>query len=395
MATLTAVNAQCEVASITAPTATDNCAGTVVGTTTTIFPITSSTTVVWTFSDGTNTSTQNQIVNIITVDLVITDPPPACYSDTVDITQSYITAGSIGNGMLSYWSNSGATIPLTNPTAITTDGIYYIKSVNGNCFDIAAVAVIIKELPTASIYGETICYNTSGKVNFTGTPNAVVTYTIDGGTNQMVTLNNRGDAFVSTPSLATVTNYELVSVVYSTIPFCEQLLTGNTVINVVEPVTDFSYAVTNAFEGNSVVKVTLTNDNGSVSYQMDNETPQQSNVFNDVSSGKHTIRILDSYGCTNISKEISILGYPKFFTPNGDGYNDYWNIIGLENRTNVKLRVYDRYGKFIISIEKNGGMGWDGRFNGAPLPATDYWFTLEYQEDNQAKVFKSHFSLKR
>jgi len=52
--TLTAVTAECEVTSLTAPTAVDACEGTITGTTTTTFPIsTQGTTVVtWTFDDG-------------------------------------------------------------------------------------------------------------------------------------------------------------------------------------------------------------------------------------------------------------------------------------------------------------------------------------------------------
>jgi gliding motility-associated-like protein len=39
--------------------------------------------------------------------------------------------------------------------------------------------------------------------------------------------------------------------------------------------------------------------------------------------------------------------------------------------------------------------GWDGIFNGELMPSTDYWFKVEYTEDNTRKEFKSHFSLKR
>ncbi|WP_159780413.1 T9SS type B sorting domain-containing protein, partial [Flavobacterium sp. 9AF] len=41
------------------------------------------------------------------------------------------------------------------------------------------------------------------------------------------------------------------------------------------------------------------------------------------------------------------------------------------------------------------GTGWDGTFNSKDLPSTDYWFTVEYQENQQNKVFKAHFTLKR
>ncbi|NJM78616.1 MAG: T9SS type B sorting domain-containing protein [Flavobacterium sp.] len=93
-------------------------------------------------------------------------------------------------------------------------------------------------------------------------------------------------------------------------------------------------------------------------------------------------------------KEIEVIDYPKFFTPNGDGFNDTWNIFGLSSIPNTKIFIFDRYGKLIKQISP-AGLGWDGSFNGEQLPSTDYWFTVEYEENQQAKVFKAHFALKR
>jgi hypothetical protein len=86
LATLPTVTEQCSLASLPAPTATDNCAGTVTGTTTTTFPITASTTVVWTYTDGANTSTQNQAV-------IIVNSGCGCVSTT-----TYTIAGGWSNG---------------------------------------------------------------------------------------------------------------------------------------------------------------------------------------------------------------------------------------------------------------------------------------------------------
>jgi valyl-tRNA synthetase len=89
-----------------------------------------------------------------------------------------------------------------------------------------------------------------------------------------------------------------------------------------------------------------------------------------------------------------VIDYPKYFTPNGDGYNDYWNIIGLQNQPGAKLYIFDRYGKLIKQISTTG-QGWDGTLNTKQLPSTDYWFTIEFEEAGQQKVFRAHFSLIR
>ncbi|WP_447637662.1 RCC1 domain-containing protein [Flavobacterium microcysteis] len=396
IATLLTITGQCSVTSLVPPTATDNCIGIVTGTTTTTFPITASTTITWTYTDGANNSTQEQQVDIFPLNLVITNPQPVCKSDTVDITQSAITVGSTGNGILSYWEDADAILPLTNPDAVIISGIYYIKSMNGSCSDIKPVRVIIKELPIASVSGETICYKSSGTVTFTGTPNTVVTYTVDGGPNRTVSLGSSGNTNITTPFLLTDSTYQLVSVGYPTSPFCAQSASGSAIINIVVLATDFTHSVAGELTDNTSIIVTLTGSNNFILYQIDNKPPQDSNVFTNVEPGNHIITIIDTLGCTNISKVVSVIGYPKFFTPNSDGHNDYWRIIGVNgnNSKNVRLAIFDRYGK-LLKLSNDSDLSWDGTYNGASLPSDDYWFTLEYKEDKQRKVFKSHFSLKR
>jgi gliding motility-associated-like protein len=152
---------------------------------------------------------------------------------------------------------------------------------------------------------------------------------------------------------------------------------------------------TSAF-GNDDTSITINviGGNANYEYQLDNDGFGTSNVIRDVKPGTHNITVRDTNGCTDLSKEIYIIGYPKFFTPNGDGFNDTWNIMGLADQPNTKVYIYDRYGKLLKQILTTGN-GWDGTYNGAPLPANDYWFTVEYTEKGINKVFKSHFTLKR
>jgi valyl-tRNA synthetase len=128
-------------------------------------------------------------------------------------------------------------------------------------------------------------------------------------------------------------------------------------------------------------------------YSLDDGPLQDSNVFSPVSPGNHTIKVTDLNGCTDLEEDIFVIGYPHFFTPNGDGVNDTWNIIGLKD-PNTKIYIYDRYGKLVKQISPTG-TGWDGTYNGEVLPSTDYWFTIDYVENGGAKLFKAHFSMRR
>lgn len=120
---------------------------------------------------------------------------------------------------------------------------------------------------------------------------------------------------------------------------------------------------------------------------------QTSNVFNNVPSGIHDVFINDINGCGTVSKTISVIGVPKYFTPNGDGSNDYWNVKGINANfnTNSIIYIFDRYGKLLKQLIPTS-QGWDGTFNGAPLPSDDYWYTINLEDGREAK---GHFSLKR
>ena len=91
--------------------------------------------------------------------------------------------------------------------------------------------------------------------------------------------------------------------------------------------------------------------------------------------------------CINFVDELP---FPKFFTPNNDGYNDYWTIDFAYLAPNTEIKIFDRYGKFIKELNSN--TGWDGNYLGQQLPTSDYWFIVTRLN---GKEFRGHFSLKR
>jgi gliding motility-associated-like protein len=96
----------------------------------------------------------------------------------------------------------------------------------------------------------------------------------------------------------------------------------------------------------------------------------------------------------SFTQDLTVEGFPKFFTPNGDTVNDFWQFIQPKNTAPIiltSIRIFDRYGKFLKQISQNS-QGWDGNLGGRPLPSGDYWF-VAVDDDN--KEFKGHFTLKR
>lgn len=142
---------------------------------------------------------------------------------------------------------------------------------------------------------------------------------------------------------------------------------------------------------NTITVLLSGSSTGDYEYSLDGIHYQESNVFNGLQSGLYTVYINDRNGCGEVKETVFLLMYPKFFTPNGDGYNDFWKIQFSENEPHLRVQIFDRYGKFIKELGSNT-QGWDGTYLGKMLPSTDYWFTVTREN---AKVYKGHFSLKR
>jgi len=126
-------------------------------------------------------------------------------------------------------------------------------------------------------------------------------------------------------------------------------------------------------------------------YSVDGINYQDSPFFTGLGYGPYTVFVRDTFGCGLDSEEIYLLMYPKFFTPNGDGINDVWQIKGIRMEPNTMVEVYNRFGKLLSSFNGRDA-GWNGKLSDQQLPATDYWFVVKRQS---GKIYKGHFSLLR
>ncbi|MFL0354708.1 T9SS type B sorting domain-containing protein, partial [Xanthomarina sp. GH4-25] len=155
--------------------------------------------------------------------------------------------------------------------------------------------------------------------------------------------------------------------------------------------------VVDATENNTIT--VLVSGEGEYEYALYDQdglyaTYQTSNIFYNVYGGIYTVAVRDiKNDCGIVTYDVNVIGFPKFFTPNADGFNDTWNVKGISGlfQPNTMIRIFDRYGKLVKQLNPLG-TGWDGTFNGEPLPADDYWFSATLQDGRE---FKSHFTLKR
>ncbi|WP_115460942.1 lectin-like domain-containing protein [Winogradskyella aurantiaca] len=169
---------------------------------------------------------------------------------------------------------------------------------------------------------------------------------------------------------------------------------------IVNPIFELGISVSlvsEPFAENQTVEAMVTGGSGNYEYSLDGIVWQESNVFQGLTGcDELEIKAREITTCSNIaSAKFRVFDYPNFFTPNGDSNNDFWNIYCLQDQSNAIINIYDRYGKELTRIRPDGP-GWDGRYNGQPSPANDYWFKVSYSDPNgELKILASHFSLKR
>lgn len=90
--------------------------------------------------------------------------------------------------------------------------------------------------------------------------------------------------------------------------------------------------------------------------------------------GNYWVKVEDYNCCFNSdSVYVKVFNYffPTAFTPNGDGKNDVFKMIGIYRNINLKLYVYDRWGQMVFQSE-NMDEGWDGNYRGSKCPPGTY-----------------------
>ncbi len=122
-------------------------------------------------------------------------------------------------------------------------------------------------------------------------------------------------------------------------------------------------------------------------------------IPNPVSTPESTITyfllVADQYGCyyqdavllvvTTICDEPYIF-IPTGFTPNGDGRNDTFKVIG-NNLEEVYIAVYNRWGEKVFE-SSDANTGWDGTYKGKPLPPDAYGYYVKVKCEEGLEFFK-------
>jgi gliding motility-associated-like protein len=373
-----------------------------------VFNVPNTTTTIWVVaSNGDRTICNAQD----SFDIIVSQTPNlaalALVFDTEEC-ETYIlpTLPSVGFN-LNYYSQPGGNINnLITNLNITTPGrfTYYVYASafnNPNCNAEQAFTFTIHPLLNITLPQGIICVDPI-------TNTLIRPYTIQTGLNPAEftanwflngTLLGTGTNFTATQ--AGVYNVTFVKLIPAVGSACNYNNTTVTIIESSPAIANFIVSPEFDTDG-TFITVNITEGFGNYTYQLEYPNGilspiQTSNTFTNLATGDYFVIIYDTLGnCTPTRiGPIYIINYPNYFTPNGDGFHDTWNIFDLAQQPKSLISIFDRYGKLIKQISP-AGSGWDGKYDGKDLPSTDYWFSVEFMTQSKQKgIFKSHFSLKR
>jgi len=298
--------------------------------------------------------------------------------------------GLPANLTINYYETSNDALLEQNPLALSyintvpfSHTIFVRVEDDNACFGINELQLTVFELPNIeieeqifyclNIFPETITLNAGLISNL---PSDFTYVWSTGETTQEIEINQTGTFSVTVTNANGCTKDRTITVLSSNIATIES-------IEVIDATQNNTITVTVSGEG--TYQFALNDINGPY---------QDSNFFENVPPGLHTVYVMDiKNNCGIVEEIVSVIGFPLFFTPNNDSYNDTWQVFGLSNQfqPNSIIYIYDRYGKLIKQLDPTGP-GWDGSFNGQRLPTNDYWFHVKLED---GRMFKSHFTLKR
>ncbi|HEX5024112.1 MAG TPA: gliding motility-associated C-terminal domain-containing protein, partial [Agriterribacter sp.] len=338
-------------------------------------------TVNYTFSNGACTSTATTNVEVGNPTLTITNPLPVCGSPTADITHASITAGSSSGLTYYYFTDAAGTVPLNNPSAITTNDTYYIqgKSASGCSTAVKPVVVVINDQPVITAVEEAyVCKGSS------------VTLTANSPGNEIIWQNaGTGNSIVVQPSISTT---------YKAIAINGSGCTDTVAVKVY--VRDFKVSLianpSPMLVGTLATLTTTANINYEViawkpEIYFSNQTANtQSLIVNDTTNTFYVIAKSED-GCldtANVKTAVDNTDFfiPNAFTPNNDGKNDAFKIYG-SSVIGAEIKIYNQWGVMLYETKDND-QGWNGTYKNNPQPVGMYLYVVKVRLSNEDTFIK-------
>ena len=321
------------------------------------------------------------------------------------VTSEIISLFPSPNLRVSYFRNQADAVSETNIISPTnaylsevpfsqTIWVRVESAINGNCFGIGPVIQLTVNPRPEFELDETdiICLNDLPKI--ISTRNPLGNYSYECTDNAGIVISDQPFAEISQAGVYTVMATSNLN--------CESFPKQITITESI--IADISSEDIQIIDnsGNNSISINNANQNlgiGDYEFALDDISGpyQDSPIFTEVIPGKHIVYVSDKNNCGIAQITVYVFGFPNFFTPNDDGQNDTWNILGVDPGVFKASAIYifDRYGKLMANFSAFQP-GWDGFYNAHKAVSTDYWYLARMTDLNdETKEYKGHFSLIR
>jgi gliding motility-associated-like protein len=363
------------------------------------------------YSYNWNNSSTNQDLSGLTAGtyiVVVSDQNGCSFTDQIILTQpdAYMLSATVndvlcngfGNGSIdltvtggqpqySYsWSNNATTQDLSN----LGPGTYTVTIVDQNSCDTTYVFSVIELSPITAAAVET-------DVDCHGNNNGAINLIVGGGSQPYTFVWSNG---ADTEDL---NNLSAGIYVYTITDINGCTLTDTA--NVYEPelltVTLNSQVLFNGhnisfYNGNDGSITTIVNG-GTPEFTYLWSTADTTKNLSNLTAGTYSVIVTDANGCT-ATASITLtqpleLAMPNAYSPNGDGFNDFFVIHGIEAYPNNVFTVVNRWGN-VVYEKKNYHNEWNGNNNnGGQLPDGTYFVILDINEGEI--ILKGYVDMRR
>ena len=220
------------------------------------------------------------------------------------------------------------------------------NKLNESCPAVAEIEFVVNPLPTFTVDDSTIvCLNLDPIPIGVTSAEAEYTYTWE-----HEDLNGNTTTFPSTEDtiLIGVGGTYFVTATTTDGTNCSRTLSIDVDESIIATITLDDITVDDlTSDNNNTITIDPTNLGiGDYEYAIDDPTGpyQDEPFFEQVRPGIHTIYVRDKNDCGIAQIEVSVIGYKKFFTPNGDGIHDNWRILGIREdfQPNSRVYIFDR-----------------------------------------------------
>jgi len=322
-----------------------------------------------------NTATVTVTVGSLTTINVIASPSSICLGGTSVLTASGASTYS--------WSTGGSTSSITVTPSVTTT--YTVTGSSGvGCSNTATVTVTVGSLPTINYTTtQSHCGQSDGNI-ITNVTSGIPPYVYQwsngasspnlnnisaGNYNLTVTDNNGCSSSIS----ITLTEAPIPQANFSPKP---QITTID------DPIIYFE----NYSTGASFYEWDF--GDGSIStYYSPTHTYEYPGMYHVVLTVSDQYGCIDTVGANIIINDITNIFLPNAFTPNGNDLNELYNIMGTGiDPSTFEMRIYDRWGKQLF-YTTDINQGWDGTYNGEPVPQGSYIIAIKYSNKNNGNKY--------